>query len=96
MLRKRRPRTWTDLYQVMMDFQNEQAYRYMIIDEELNYQLYLTLAAVNRRTVYELPAGVAIAVLDFLETVRLRVDLQLDIDEHMADEALRAELIIGE
>ena len=96
MLRKRRPRTWTDLYQVMMDFQNEQAYRYMIIDEELNYQLYLTLAAVNRRTVYELPSGVAIAVLDFLETVRLRVELQLDIDEHMAEEALRAELIIGE
>jgi len=96
MLRKRRPRTWTDLYQVMMDFQNEQAYRYMIVDEELNYQLYLTLAAVNRRTVYELPVGVAIAVLDFLETVRLRVDLQLDIDEHMAEEALREELIIGE
>ena len=96
MLRRRRPRTWTDLYQVMMDFQNEQAYRYMIIDEELNYQLYLTLAAVNRRTVYELPAGVAIAVLDFLETVRLRVDLQLDIDEHMAEEALRDELIIVE
>ena len=91
MLRKRRPRTWTDLYQVMMDFQNEQAYRYMIIDEELNYQLYLTLAAVNRRTVYELPSGAAIAVFDFLETVRLRVELQLDIDEHMAEEALREE-----
>ena len=91
MLRKRRPRTWTDLYQVMMDFQNEQAYRYMIVDEALNYQLYLTIASVNRRTVYELPAGVAIAVLDFLETVRLRVDLQLDIDEHMAEEALREE-----